>query len=111
MVDALNSAAGDGRLTMEELDERVSADLSARTLAEPAELTVDLPAVPGGVEVKDVGRIEQQGGSVRRGEGWVVLRRLEIESSWGDVTLDFTQAVIADGVPRTDLDIQGRAAL
>lgn len=30
---------------------------------------MDLSAAPGGVEVKDVVRIEQQGGSVGRGEG------------------------------------------
>lgn len=107
VVEVLNSAAGDGRLTMEELDERVTAALSARTLAELAELTVDLPPVPGGAEVKDVVRIEQQGGSAIRGEGWVVPRRLEIESSWGDVTLDFTQAAIVDGTLRIDLDMQG----
>ncbi|WP_031487765.1 DUF1707 SHOCT-like domain-containing protein [Streptomyces bicolor] len=46
VVQVLNSAAGDGRLTIEELDERVTAALSARTLGELAELTVDLPPVP-----------------------------------------------------------------
>jgi hypothetical protein len=106
-VDVLNAAAGDGRLTIEELDERVTAALSARTVGELAELTVDLPATPGGVEVKDVVRIEQQGGSAVRGGEWVVPRRLEIESSWGDVTLDFTQAVMAGGALRIDLDMRG----
>lgn len=106
-VDVLNAAAADGRLTMEELDERVTAALSARTVGELAELTVDLPAVASGVEVKEVARIEQQGGSAVRGEGWVVPRRLEIESSWGDVTLDFTRAVTADGTLQIDLDMRG----
>ncbi|WP_328429099.1 DUF1707 SHOCT-like domain-containing protein [Streptomyces sp. NBC_00443] len=68
-VDELNAAAGGGRLSMEELDERVTAALSARTVGELAELTVDLPAAPGGVEVKDVVRIEQQGGSGPAGRG------------------------------------------
>ncbi|MFG2556571.1 DUF1707 domain-containing protein [Streptomyces sp. NPDC048581] len=107
VVDVLNAAAGDGRLSMEELDERVTAALSARTLGELAALRADLSPVPGGVEAKDVVRIEQQGGSFVRGEGWVVPRRLEIKSSWGDVTLDFTHAVIADGTLRIDLDMQG----
>ncbi|ELS51677.1 hypothetical protein STVIR_7347 [Streptomyces viridochromogenes Tue57] len=74
VVDVLNAAAGDGRLTIEELDERVTVALSARTLGEPAERTAGLPAVPGGGEAKDVGRIEQQGGSAARGEGRVVPR-------------------------------------
>ncbi|WP_280882162.1 DUF1707 SHOCT-like domain-containing protein [Streptomyces pseudovenezuelae] len=109
VVDVLRVAAGDGRLTSEELDERVEAALTARTLGELAALTTDLPAVAGTVvaQVKDVVRIEQQGGSVRRGEGWVVPRVLEIESAWGDVTLDFTQAVITYETLRIDLDMRG----
>lgn len=108
VVDVLTGAAGDGRLTAGELDERVEAALSARTLGELAVLTADLPAVEGGVpaEVKDVVRIEQHGASVRRGDGWVVPRRLEIESSLGDVTLDFTRAVITGGTLRIDLDMR-----
>ena len=85
VVDVLRVAAGDGRLTAEELDERLEAALSARTLGELAGLTADLPADAAG-EVKDVVRIEQQGGSAVRGDGWAVPRRLEVESSWGDVT-------------------------
>ncbi|WP_328429100.1 hypothetical protein [Streptomyces sp. NBC_00443] len=34
-------------------------------------------------------------------------RQLEIESSWGDVTLDFTQAVTSDATLRIDLDMRG----
>ncbi|MET7482705.1 DUF1707 domain-containing protein [Streptomyces sp. NPDC005538] len=108
VVDVLTGAAGDGRLTAEELDERVEAALTARTLGELAALTADLPvtAETGAVEVKDVGRIEQRGSSTRRGDGWVVPRRLEIVSHLGDVTLDFTQAVITQDTLRIDLDMQ-----
>jgi hypothetical protein len=107
VVDVLTGAAGDGRLTADELDERVEAALSARTLGELAVLTADLPVVAGAtpVEVKDVARIEQNGGSTRRGDGWVVPRRLEIQSRLGDVTLDFTQAVITQATLRIDLDM------
>ncbi|MBK3580862.1 DUF1707 domain-containing protein [Streptomyces sp. MBT65] len=107
VVDVLTGAAGDGRLTAEELDERVEAALTARTLGELAVLTADLPVVAGAtqVEVKDVARIEQHGGSTRRGDGWVVPRRLEIQSRLGDVTLDFTQAVITQATLRIDLDM------
>ncbi|MGW3288279.1 DUF1707 SHOCT-like domain-containing protein [Streptomyces sp. NPDC001002] len=109
VVDVLRVAAGDGRLTSEELDERVEAALTARTLGELAVLTLDLPAEARAVvaEVKDVVRIEQQGGSVRRGDRWLVPRVLEIESAWGDVTLDFTQAVITHETLRIDLDMRG----
>jgi hypothetical protein len=102
----LRIAAGDGRLTAEELDERLEAALSARTLGELAGLTADLPADAAG-EVKDVVRIEQQGGSAVRGDGWAVPRRLEVQSSWGDVTLDFTDAVITYDTLHVDLDMRG----
>jgi hypothetical protein len=109
VVDVLRIAAGDGRLTVEELDERVEAALSARTVGELAVLTADLPTEAAGipVEAKDVVRIEQRGGSARRGEGWVVPRRLEIESEWGDVTLDLSDAVITYDTLRIDLDMRG----
>lgn len=110
VVDVLRIAAGDGRLSAEELDERLEVALSARTLGELAGITADLPAVSGSgtvAEVKDVVRIEQQGGSASRGDGWVVPRRMEVESSWGDVTLDFTRAVIVHDTLHIDLDMRG----
>ncbi|MBI0384929.1 DUF1707 domain-containing protein, partial [Streptomyces albiflaviniger] len=59
VVDVLRIAAGDGLLTAEELDERLEAALSARTLGELAALTTDLPPVGvTGAEAKDVVRIE-----------------------------------------------------
>ncbi|MFD9006835.1 DUF1707 domain-containing protein [Streptomyces sp. NPDC059582] len=109
VVDVLSAAAGDGRLTAEELDERVGAALSARTLGELAVLTADLPAGDHGAGVKDLVRIEQHGGSAVRADGWVVPRRMVIDSSWGDVTLDFTRAVIAHDTLRVDLDMSGGA--
>lgn len=58
VVDVLRIAAGDGRLTADELDERLEAALSARTLSELTTLTADLPPVSAtvggtGAEVKD----------------------------------------------------------
>ncbi|WP_425540879.1 DUF1707 SHOCT-like domain-containing protein [Streptomyces coeruleorubidus] len=96
VVDVLRVAAGDGGLTLEELEERLEAALSARRVGELAVLTADLPEVVGEapVEAQDVVRIEQEGFSTRRGDGWVVPRRLEIRSAWGEVRLDFTDAVI-----------------
>src|SRR5579864_9103706 len=44
VVEILRVAAGDGRLTSEELDERLEVALTARTFGELAALTTDLPA-------------------------------------------------------------------
>ncbi|PTH85910.1 hypothetical protein C9J60_22335 [Streptomyces sp. A244] len=107
-VDVLRVAAGDGRLTLDELDERLEAALSARTMGELSVLTEDLPVPSGGTPAGADGvvRIRQQGASTRRGDGWVVPRRLEIRSAWGEVTLDFTDAVITHDTLDIDLDLR-----
>lgn len=43
-MEILQVAAGDGRLTAAELDERLDAALSARTTGDLARLTADLPS-------------------------------------------------------------------
>ncbi|MEV6720026.1 DUF1707 domain-containing protein [Streptomyces xanthochromogenes] len=115
-VDQLRIAAGDGLLDAAELDQRLEAALTARTLDELAELTVDLPplaSTPGGaaVEVKDVLRIDQQAGSVRKDGHWVVPRRIDLRSSWCDVTFDFTEAVITQDVLSIDMEMRGGTLL
>ena len=51
VVDVLRDAAADGRLTVDEFDERMATALSSRTLGELAVLTADLgwdqPGRPG----------------------------------------------------------------
>src|SRR5215472_4113775 len=44
IADILRQAAGDGRLTMEELDERLDSVYAAKTYAELEPITKDLPA-------------------------------------------------------------------
>lgn len=113
VVDVLRVAAGDGRLTGAELDERLEAALSARTVSELAVLTADLPPVSasGGAvvsEVKDVLRIDQKFSPVERVGHWVVPRRLELTTEFCEVTLDFTQAVITQDTLRIDMDMRGK---
>ncbi|MGW1622027.1 DUF1707 SHOCT-like domain-containing protein [Streptomyces sp. NPDC002172] len=115
VVDVLRVAAGDGLLTAEELDERLEAALSARTLSELATLTADLPPISAevgvlGAEVKDVVRIEQvHSGAVKRVGRWVVPRRLELAVTYCEVTLDFTDAVITHDTLRIDVAMTGKA--
>ena len=98
VAEELRVAAGDGRLTAEELDERLEVALTARTYAELASVTRDLPsaggAVLGGPAPKDVVRIDCQSSSVERTGPWLVPRRMEVRVKSGVVTLDFTEAVI-----------------
>ncbi|MEV0389405.1 DUF1707 domain-containing protein [Nonomuraea sp. NPDC050643] len=115
VVDVLRIAAGDGLLTADELDERLEAALSARTLSELTALTADLPPVSAtvggaGVEAKELVRIEQVfSGAVERVGRWVVPRRLELAVTYCEVTLDFTDAVITHDTLRIDVGMTGKA--
>ena len=99
VVELLTGAAGDGRLTPEELDQRVGAALTARTYGELAALVSDLPGVPDlpagdpAAKPKDLVRIDTHSGSARRDGRWMVPRRMEVQVTSGSVTLDFTEAV------------------
>jgi DUF1707 SHOCT-like domain len=99
VVDILRVAAGDGRLTAEELDERLEAALTARTESDLAVLTADLPAVPGQPgevvpEAKKLMQIDCGSGSAKRVGRWIVPERADIRVTSGNVKLDFTEALI-----------------
>lgn len=118
VVELLRVAAGDGRLTAEELDQRLEAALTARTYGELAALTRDLPAssgvAAGGAvaEPKDLVRIECHSSSARRDGRWVVPRRMEVRVGSGGVTLDFTEAVITQPLLRIQAEVRsGRLTL
>jgi hypothetical protein len=108
VVDMLREAMGDGRLTADEFDERVEAALSSRTLGELAALIADL-ARPGPVPAPadDVIHLDQRGGSVQRSGPWAVPRELDLRLAWCDVTLDFTEAVIAHDTLSIDVNMRG----
>jgi hypothetical protein len=91
----LAEAAGDGRLTAEEHAERVQRACTARTLGELAELTADL-AAPSAQPVRlDGGRvISGIFGPARRDGRWVVPESLTVTAMFGEVEVDFTQAIL-----------------
>jgi hypothetical protein len=116
VVEILRIAAGDGRLTADELDGRLEVALNARTYRELAELTADLPAVRGQsgaatAQPKDLVRISCVASSARRAGSWVVPRAMEISAVGGSVRLDFTEAVITEPVLRIDVKVQGGTLL
>lgn len=114
IVEQLRIAAGDGRLTAEELDERLEAALEARTYGELAPLVRDLPLAPAtaaaqvvpAVPAKELVRLQTSSGHLRRVGPWTVPRRLEVETRSGHVTLDFTQAVISHPVLELALSVR-----
>jgi Domain of unknown function (DUF1707) len=99
VVEMLRVAAGDGRLTAGELDERLELALTARTYGQLAALVKDLPAQGAAAgaappEPKEVVRIDCGSSRVTRDGPWVVPRQMEVRVASGHVTLDFTEAVI-----------------
>lgn len=103
VVDQLRIAAGDGRLTGEELDERLERAIQARTYGELETLVVDLPPIPSQPTapfpmVKEVVQLKTRSGDIRRVGPWPVPRRLEVDVKSGSVVLDFTQAVLTQSV-------------
>ena len=108
-AEIIRVAAGDGRLTADELDERLEKALTARTTSELAGLTADLPAVPGAaaLQPKDLVEIKCMGGNAARRGAWVVPRRMEISATAGNVKLDFTEAVITGATLHVDATARG----
>jgi hypothetical protein len=113
VVDRLRVAAGDGRLTAEELDERVGAALTARTYSELTALVSDLPAAGAAAvgvpeaKPKEMLRIETHSTTARRDGRWLVPQRMELRVASGSVTLDFTEAVIT--WPSLEIDAEVRS--
>jgi class 3 adenylate cyclase len=104
VVEALRTAAADGRLSADDLDQRLEVALTARTLADLEPLLADLTTAAA-AQVPDLARIEISSGSAKRDGAWVVPRRLEIHVGSGSVRLDFRQAVIAAPELRIDAQI------
>jgi uncharacterized protein DUF1707 len=102
VADALRVAAGDGRLSAEELDTRLERALSARTVGELSGLTADLPDIPA---AKEVLVIRQHAGKYVQQGRWLVPARIELHTQMCRVTLDFTHAVITSGVLRINADM------
>jgi hypothetical protein len=112
VAEALRQAAGDGRLTLSELEERLDATFRARTYGELEPITADLPQgpypVPGVAAQAPVARRSSAShlpatrfervltvlGDERRAGRWEVPARLDVTCLLGEVTLDFTEAIV-----------------
>jgi len=101
VVARLSRAAGEGRLSLDEFEQRVAEVLAARTFADVEPHVADLPAVPAAPETVEL-RATVAG--LKRTGSWIVGRRLTVRARAGTVKLDFTEAVIADPVVEIELD-------
>ena len=109
VVARLRDAAGEGRLTVEELAERVDAAYAAGTREELEPLTADLPAAAPGASPAAVGEgmpvgaagatapsvvLGILGGGDRRGR-WRVPERMTVVNVLGGADLDLREATLA----------------
>jgi len=91
----LSEAMSDGRLTVDEHAERVQRAIAARTLGELAELTTDLAISSAQPVLLDGGKvIAGIFGPARRDGRWVVPDSLTVTAMFGEVEVDFTQAIL-----------------
>jgi hypothetical protein len=105
VAERLRDAAGEGRLTVEELDERLERAYGARTGSDLAPLTADLPAAAPGAEVSEHRRaggkrrrwiVAVMGGGNLRGR-WLAGRRLTSIAIMGGGEIDLRNAVLTEG--------------
>src|SRR5271166_5059633 len=115
IVELLRVSAGDGRLSLDELGERVEAALTARTYGELEALVSDLPAAPGSAagvppaKPKELVRIDCGSSTAKRDGRWAVPQRMEIKVRSGSVTLDFTDAQVTWPTLQIDADVHSGA--
>jgi len=123
VAEALRVAAGDGRLTADELDERLERALTARTYDDLAVLVADLPAtgtalapLPGAVTAflsggaapaapKELIKINVTSGHSQRVGRWTVPARMDLKARSGHIKLDFTEAVITQSTLHIDAKV------
>ena len=113
VAEQLRVAAGDGRLTADELDQRLEAALTARTYGELAALTADLPGVAKvepdvpAVRPQRAGRIDVASASVKREGQWEVPQHLDVRIGSGAVVLDLTRTTVPHS--RVEIDAEVRS--
>lgn len=106
IVAHLQSALGEGRLSVVEFQDRVDGVLRARTYDEVEPYLADLPAPPlPPAAQRDVIELRSSATSIKRKGRWSVPRRLQVRNTAGSVKLDFTDALIASPVVEIDLNV------
>ncbi|WP_037569870.1 DUF1707 SHOCT-like domain-containing protein [Phaeacidiphilus oryzae] len=94
VAERLREAAGDGRLTMEEFEERLERALTAKTYGELEPLVADLPETATAPRrPEDRPLVLRTGASNLRQDGyWRVPSRIDATVGMGNIRIDFTRA-------------------
>src|ERR1051326_14870 len=108
LVERLNTAVGEGRITLEEFEERMTGVLAAKTFSEvmPYFEGLATPVTSASVAVP-VTDLSVRGSSLRREGRWVVPPRMRIEATGSSVRFNYTEAVIPARVVEVDVIARG----
>ncbi len=120
VAEVLREAAAEGRITLDELDERLDAAYAAKTYADLEPITADLPTGPGAAtgpvpavednrpadrrDGDDALVIHSGGNVVSRKGQWRVPHRVEALNKYGATRLDFREAVLTTEVVEVHVD-------
>lgn len=96
----LQEAYAEGHISHEEMDEGLGEVLTATTRSELVPVLASLPEENAG----STSTIAAAGGRIRRRGTWRVPRMLKVESAFGKVYLDLSQAVFEH--PVVDIELQ-----
>ncbi|MEO3755069.1 DUF1707 domain-containing protein [Streptomyces sp. B6B3] len=111
VVERLREAAGEGRLEIPELEQRLERALTAKTYGELAELTADLPEPAAPPQPAERGEpLVLKGGlhGAERVGRWTVPARIVARGGMGGVKLDFTRAICP--WPEFEVEVRGEMA-
>lgn len=118
----LNTALGEGRITVSELEERLSVVYAARY---EADLVAPLADLPGGALAGPPAAMGPAGltlpadkplvlrtgmGTVKRTGAWAVPARLRIQSALGSAVIDFCETAIPHAVVDIEVDLGAGSA-
>ena len=98
MAEKLRVAAGEGRIDLEELDDRLGQAYRAKTYDQLRALVADLPDQPASIVPQDTLAepdtlvIQTKAPNIKQSGHWLVPRRITAETTSGIITIDFTQA-------------------
>ncbi|MCF7550199.1 DUF1707 domain-containing protein [Pseudonocardia sp. WMMC193] len=95
----LHTAMAEGRITLDELEERLTVVYAAKTFADLEPPLADLPgaAVAPSVAVparKESVHLNTEMGSIKRTGAWAVPRQLRLTTSMGSIHLDLTETQV-----------------
>jgi uncharacterized protein DUF1707 len=109
VAERLREAAGDGRIDLEELEERLERAFTAKTYGDLEPLTADLPPPAAAAEAEARPPLTLKGGlhGAERVGRWRVPARVVARAGMGGVKLDFTRA----DCPWQEIEVQAHGEM